>query len=62
MKKYLSYEEMMSEEEPEQYATYVDICCNWEEMDEDEYESKLDSLDEGLRDLALDSISDQTDD
>ncbi len=62
MKKYPSYEEMMSEEEPEQYATYVDICCNWEEMDEDEYESKLDSLDEGLRDLALDSISDQTDD
>ena len=62
MKKYPSYEEMMSEEEPEQYATYVDICCNWEEMDEDEYEPKLDSLDEGLRDLALDSISDQTDD
>lgn len=59
---YLTYEEMMSREEPEQYADYVDICCNWETMDEDEFEEKLDSLDPDLRQLALDDIENQYND
>lgn len=50
---------MISHEDPEQYETYLDICCNWETMDDDEYEEKLDSLDDTMRELALESIDDQ---
>ncbi len=56
---YENYEDMISHEDPEQYETYLDICCNWETMDDDEYEEKLDSLDDTMRELALESIDDQ---
>ena len=57
---YLSYEDCLEEDDPEQYHTYIELATGWEEMNEDEWEKRYNSLDDEFKELVDESISEQT--
>ena len=58
---YPSYEQVLEVVDPDQYHTYIELATSWEEMDEDEWDEKYDSLDDRFKGLVDESISEQTD-
>lgn len=58
---YPTHEQFLENDDSDQYNTYIELSTNWEEMDEDKWDEKYDSLNDDYKELVDNSIREQTD-